>query len=61
MIVEYTIYLKERDNVLKRMSLSVCAFNVNDILESALDLMIEYTDSEYICYKINLGSIVSFT
>lgn len=61
MVVAYTLGLKERDNPLKRMALSVCEFNVNDIIESALNLMFEHTDKEYICYTVYLDEIVSFT
>lgn len=60
MIVSYTLFLKDRESK-KFSSFSICQFNVIDILESGLDLMIEHTDSEYICCRVRFNSIEDFT
>ena len=59
MTVNYTIWFKDRETR-KRAALYVTEFHVTDILETAHDLLLRHTDNEYICYRVDLNSIVNF-
>lgn len=61
MVVEYRVWLKERENLKSRMQFVKTVFDVQDLIESAHDLLIEESDDEWECYKIDLVDIISFT
>ena len=60
MLVNFRVWLKERENPKSRMQFITSKFFVNDILEAAHNLMIEHTDADWICYRVNLVSIEYF-
>ena len=60
MIVDYRVWLKDRKNPKSRMQFIVGEFYVDDILERAHDLMLKHTDIDWICYRVDLISIVDF-
>ncbi len=61
MTVEYRVWLKERENLKSKMQFVKTVFNVQDLIESAHDLMIKESDDEWECYKTDLVDIISFT
>ena len=61
MTIEYRIWLKERENLRSRMQIPKTVFNVEDIMESAHDLLCKESDAEWECYRIDLIEIISFT
>lgn len=60
MVVEYRVWLKERENLKSRMQFVKTVFNVQDLIESAHNLMMEESDNEWECYRIDLVDIISF-
>lgn len=60
MIVNYRVWLKDRENPKSRMQFCVVKFHVNDILEKAHDLIMENSDHEWECYRIDFISISDF-
>lgn len=61
MVVEYRVWLKERENLKSRMQFVKTVFDVQDLIESAHNLMMKESDDEWECYKIDLVDIISFT
>lgn len=60
MTVNFRVWLKDRENPKRRMQFIISKFFVDDMLEAAHELMIEQTDMEWICYRVNLVSIEYF-
>lgn len=60
MVVEYKLYLKDRYVKSSYIKLFVYAIDVDDIYETAIDLMLEYTDNDYVCNNVQLTEIISF-
>lgn len=60
MTVHFRVWLKERENPKSRMQFIISRFFVEDMLEAAHELMIEQTDTDWICYRVDLVSIEYF-
>lgn len=61
MIVNYRIWLKDRENSKSRMQFIVTKFFVDDIVEKAHDLLLTESDFDWKCYRVDLVNIVDFT
>lgn len=60
MTVNYRVWLKDRENPKSRMQFIKSEYFVEDMLETAHDLMLSETDCDFICYRIDLVEIVYF-
>lgn len=60
MTVNFRVWLKDRENPKSRMQFIKSKFFVDDMLEAAHELMIEQTDMDWICYRVDLVSIEYF-
>lgn len=61
MIVNYRVWLKDRENPKSKMQFIVTKFFVDDILEKAHELLLTESDFDWRCYRIDLVDIVDFT
>ena len=60
MLVNYRIWLKDRENPQSRMQFIVGKPFVDDLLEEAHNLMLKHTDIDWICYRVDLVGIEDF-
>lgn len=60
MTVDFRVWLKGREKPKSRMQLIISKHFVDDVLEAAHNLMIEQTDADWICYRVDLVSIEYF-
>lgn len=60
MTVVYRIWLKDRENPKSRLQLIHPKWHVEDMLETAHELMMSETDYDYICYRVDLVEISDF-
>lgn len=60
MIVNYRVWLKDRENPKSRMQFITTEFHVTDMLETAHNIMLSHTDFDWICYRVDLVSISDF-
>lgn len=61
MTVWYKYWLKDRINSKSRLQLDTVKYNVTDMLETALSIMIQKSDIDYECYRVGLLEIPDFT
>lgn len=61
MTVWYKYWLKDRINSKSRLQLDTVKYNVTDMLETALSIMIQKSDIDYECYRVDLLEISDFT
>lgn len=61
MTVWYKYWLKDRTNSKSRLQLDTVKYNVTDMLETALSIMIQKSDIDYECYRVDLLEISDFT
>lgn len=60
MTVDYRVWLKDRKNPKSRLQFIKTKYFVKDLLETAHDLMMQQTDYDYICYRVDLVEITDF-
>lgn len=60
MTVWYKYWLKDRTNSKSRLQLNIVKYNVTDMLETALSIMIQESDIDYECYRVDLLEISDF-
>lgn len=58
MFVNYVVWLKDRETG-KRSCFGTWAIT-EDIIEAAHDLMLQHTDIDYVCYRVDFKSIEDF-
>lgn len=61
MTVNYRIWLKDRENPKSKIQFIVTEFFVNDIFETAHDLLLTESDFDWICYRVDFVNIADFT
>lgn len=61
MTVWYKYWLKDRTNSKFRLQLNTVKYDVTDMLETALSIMIQESDIDYECYRVDLLEIFDFT
>ncbi|MBO5932212.1 MAG: hypothetical protein J6Q19_00605 [Bacteroidaceae bacterium] len=55
---QYRIWLRDRET--RKLSCFVVGSLVHDIVEGGLNLMIEHSDNEYVCVRVDFICIVYF-
>lgn len=61
MTVWYRFWLKDRENPKSRIQLATIKYGVIDLWETAFDIVIEKSDMDYECYRVDLIEISEFT
>lgn len=60
MTVWYRFWMKDRENSKNRFQLATIKYGVTDLWETALSIVIEESDMDFECYRVDLIEISEF-